>query len=113
MTERDIQAAIRLALGARRDVVLWRNNVGLAEHHGQRVRYGLTEGSADLIGLVRMASGLGRFFALEIKTLKGRLQPAQKMWLELVRDYGGFAAVVRSEDEAVAAVERCKAGEDQ
>lgn len=110
MTERDIQAAIRLALGQRTDVAVWRNNVGLAERDGRLVRYGLLEGSADLVGLVRMPDGVGRFFSLEVKTARGRLTPAQVAWANVVRGYGGFAAVVRSAEDALAAVDRCQRG---
>lgn len=109
MTEGQIQDAIRLALGTEPGLVLWRNNVGLAEHWDgkavQRVRYGLAPGSADLVGLCD-----GRFIALEVKTPKGRTTPDQEQWIELVRCAGGFAAVVRSVDEARAAVARCRAG---
>ena len=114
MNESQIQDAIRLALGTEPGLVLWRNNVGTAEHWTergvQRVRYGLAPGSADLVGLCITASGIGRFIALEIKTPTGRVAPEQVLWLALVRRTGGFAAVVRSVDEARAAVARCRAG---
>lgn len=112
MKESEIQDAVRLALGRERGVLLWRNSVGTAEHWTgtgvQRVRYGLAPGSADLVGLVD-----GRFFALEIKAPGGRVAPEQEQWLALVRRNGGFAAVVRSADEARACVERCRAGASQ
>lgn len=108
-SESDIQDAIRLALGREADLALWRNSVGTAEHWDgrrvQRVRYGLAPGSADLVGVCR-----GRFFALEVKAPKGRVAPEQEQWLAMVRHKGGFAAVVRSVDEARAALDRCRAG---
>ena len=70
----------------------------------------LAPGSADLVGLCITASGIGRFIALEIKTPTGRVPPEQVLCLALVRRTGGFAAVVRSVDEARAAVARCRAG---
>lgn len=110
--ERNIQHAIREALGLHPDVVLWRNNVGEAVYpDGARVRYGLAEGSADLVGICRMPDGTGRFFALEVKSTRGQATPEQLRWMRLVRMGGGFAAVVRSPEEALAAVERCQAGE--
>lgn len=109
MTERDLQQQIRLALGADPRVVLWRNNVGEAEYwkHGrvQRVTYGLAPGSADLVGLLHT----GRFLALEVKAPGQNPKPDQARWLELVRRMGGFAAVVRSVDEAQVAVEEALA----
>ena len=107
--ESEIQDAVRLQLGREPGVVLWRNNVGTAEHWTprgvQRVRYGLAPGSADLVGIVD-----GRFFALELKAPGGRVAPEQEQWMALVRRGGGFACVVRSVDEARAAVVRCRAG---
>lgn len=108
MSEGATQDAIRVALSGEPGLVLWRNNVGIAEHRGQRVRYGLAVGSADLVGCLD-----GRFVALEVKTATGRVAPEQKLWLDLVRRYGGFAAIVRSVDEARAAVARARAGDSQ
>ena len=108
VSEGAIQDAIRLALASEPGLVLWRNNVGVAEHRGVRVRYGLAVGSADLVGCLD-----GRFVALEVKTATGRVAPEQKLWLDLVRRYGGFAAIVRSVDEARAAIARARAGGNQ
>jgi len=108
VSEGQLQDSIRLALAHEPDLVLWRNNVGVAEQRGARVRYGLATGSADLIGCLA-----GRFVALEIKTATGRARPEQTQWLELVRRYGGFAAIVRSVDEARAAIARARCGDSK
>jgi hypothetical protein len=111
MSETAIQQEIRLALGAEPDLTLWRNNVGTATHWNpgtgktQSVKYGLCVGSSDLIGILA-----GRFVALEVKTEVGRLTKEQRVFLEHVRRMGGFAAVVRSADEARAAVQRARQG---
>jgi len=105
VSEGHIQDEIRLALSDEPGLVLWRNNTGVAEHRGARVRYGLAVGSADLIGCLD-----GRFIALEVKTSTGRATPEQRQWLDLVRRYGGFACVVRSVDEARAAIARARTG---
>lgn len=109
MTETDLMQAIRLALGRERDLVLWRNNVGVARPHPDQrpVRYGLCVGSSDLVGILAPA---GRFFALEIKTPTGRATTEQGLFLALVRQRGGFAAIARSVDDARAALERARAG---
>jgi hypothetical protein len=111
MSERDIQHAIRLALGSDRRVVLWRNDVGQAQRTvgGRTVhtRYGLAVGSSDLIGILRPS---GRFVALEVKTATGRTTKDQDLFLNLVRGAGGFACVVRSVDEAREAIERASRG---
>jgi hypothetical protein len=107
MAERDIQWAIRVALGKDPRVVLWRNNTGTAERDGARIRYGLCVGSSDLIGILRTT---GRFIALEVKTNKGRVSEEQTQFLDLVRSCGGFACIVRSVDEACQAVDRACGG---
>lgn len=118
-----LQAEIRLALGRDPSLVLWRNSTGTSVHLDPRtnrtttVRYGLAVGSADLVGVLacnvtigEVQTCVGRFIALEIKTATGRVRPEQAQWLALVRSRGGFAAVVRSVDEARAAIERARAG---
>lgn len=108
-----LQAEIRLALGRDPTLVLWRNTVGMSTHTDPRTnrttsqRFGLAVGSADLVGILAPA---GRFVALEVKTATGRVRPEQAQWLALVRTRGGFAAVVRSVPDALAAIERARAG---
>lgn len=107
MSESDIQTAIRVRLGAEPDLMLMRNAIGaplFAAH------YGLPKGSADLVGLIAPS---GRFFALEVKTSTGRVRPEQVRWLAAVRRFGGFGCVVRSVEEALAAIERARRGESE
>jgi hypothetical protein len=105
MSEGHIQDEIRLALSDEPGLVMWRNNVGVAEHRGALVRYGLAVGSSDLIGCLN-----GRFIALEVKTPTGRASPQQRQWLDLVRRHGGFAAIVRSVEDARGAIARARTG---
>lgn len=107
MPEREVQHAIRLALGRMTDLVLWRNSTGVARTEDRVMRYGLCVGSSDLVGILAPS---GRFLALEVKTPIGRLTLEQRQFLELVRRRGGFACVVRSVEEAVAAIHRARAG---
>jgi hypothetical protein len=104
--EQEILKEIRLAIGGRPDVLLWRNSTGTAEYydrHGRcsRVPYGLCVGASDLIGVIKPT---GTFLALEVKTARGRVRPEQKRFIELVRRYGGVADVVRSVEEAHAII---------
>lgn len=112
MKEPQIQDAVRLALGKVNDLVLWRNNVGAAQHWNGRevetVKYGLANGSADLVGVLAPS---GRWVALEVKAPKGRTTDEQDRWLALVRKMGGFACVVHSVEEALAALDRARKGE--
>lgn len=105
--EARLQYAIRKRLGREPGLVLWRNSTGVAQTEDRTIRYGLAVGSADLIGILAPA---GRFVALEIKTPTGRVSEEQRLFLALVQRQGGFGAVVRSVDEAVAAIARARAG---
>lgn len=111
-TESEIQTAIRLALARVPGVVLWRNSTGVAIHdpgtsRARTRRYGLSPGSADLVGILAPS---GRFLALEVKRPGQSPRPEQVRFLELVRRFSGFAAVVDSVDSALAAVERARQG---
>lgn len=103
---------IRLALGMERDLVLWLNavkHVEIATNSGLiHMSTGLVKGSSDLVGILRPR---GRWFCLEAKTGKAKPQPNQVQWLQLVRDMGGFAAVVHSVEEAWMALARARLGE--
>jgi Holliday junction resolvase len=57
------------------------------------------KGIADILGCYQ-----GRFLAIEVKTLTGRLSPAQEQFLERVRKAGGLAFVARSIDDAIDAL---------
>lgn len=115
--ESAVQDEIRLAVGERTGVVLWRNNVGVAEHwrpgatKPDYVRYGLGNGSSDLIGIVRRDDGVGIFVALEVKNrLVDVMTPEQLQWQALVRQHGGVARVVRSVPEALLAIDEARNG---
>jgi hypothetical protein len=109
VSESQILADIRVALGDIPDAVFWRNNTGAAElASGHHRHFGLTKGSADLIGVVA-----GRFCALEVKTRSGRPTEEQIRFLALVRSKGGFAGVVRSAEDARAAIARCREGKSE
>ena len=95
MTESQLQDRIRLVLGSDPAGCWWRNNCGVAEVRGYKIRFGLAVGSADLIGLFR-----GRFVAVEVKTPEGRQTQDQRQWQQLVESKQGVYAVVRSEDDA-------------
>jgi hypothetical protein len=109
MNERDIQDRVRAAVGGQPDIRMWRNNVGAhKDARGILVRYGLAVGSSDLIGVLAPS---GRLLSLEVKTAKGRTTSEQETWMTIVRRFGGFACVVRSAEEALAAVDRARKGE--
>jgi hypothetical protein len=107
MSEQQIQQAIRLKL-SQGSVRLFRNNTGaLRDERGQLVRYGLCQGSADLIGIRTVTitadmvgQQVGVFAAIEVKAPRGRITPEQEAFLAMVRQQGGIAGVARSVEDA-------------
>jgi len=93
---------------SRGDTRLFRNHVGqgwtgqLVRREGDLVvlanarpaRFGLCEGSADLIGW-----HAGRFLAVEVKSRSGRASALQTNFIERVREAGGIAGICRSADD--------------
>lgn len=112
MSEQQIQQQIRLEL-SRGPVRLWRNNTGaLRDQRGQLVRYGLCQGSSDLIGYRSVTitpdmvgQTVAVFTAIEVKAPKGRVTAEQEAFLQLVAEAGGISGVARSVSDAVATIE--------
>ncbi len=115
MIETDVNATIRIE-GAKRGLILWRNNSGAFENKaGRWVRYGLANDSArvndllkssDLVGVLDAwwwgyPALRGIWTAVEAKptgwhyTGRGR-EPAQLNYINLVRAYGGIALFATS-----------------
>ncbi len=121
MSEADIQAAIQIAL-SRGPVRLLRINAGIS-WSGRIIHqtptsitlspYGAVKladsGVSDLVGWspVELASGaIGALYtAVECKSERGRVRPAQQAFIDLVLAAGGRAGVARSVDEARAIIE--------
>ena len=110
-SETELQQRIRLALGTRPDLRLYRNNCGSLPdpRTGRPVQFGLARGSADLIGWrtvtitpEMVGQRIAVFTSIEVKTSTGRLTPAQHNWLGAVRSAGGIAGVARSVTDAIA-----------
>jgi len=108
MSEKSIQTRILLAIGSLKNVRLWRNNVGVAKHdNGARTRYGLCNGSSDLIGFTRVTvtpDMVGRkvavFTAIEVKGPRTKVTCEQEAFINLVKKSGGYAGVAKSPEEA-------------
>ena len=76
------------------------------------MQFGLARGSADLIGYRTVTitpdmvgQRVAIFTSLEVKTPTGRIQPEQANWQRTIAAAGGIAAVVRSVDDAIDAVD--------
>jgi hypothetical protein len=61
------------------------------------IRFGLSVGSSDIIGI----APCGRFLAVEIKTSKGRATKEQLRFIEAVNNAGGIAGIARSAEDAL------------
>ena len=108
-SETHLQQEIRLALGTKPDLRLYRNNCGSLPdpRTGRLVTFGLARGSADLIGWRTVTitpdmvgQQLAVFTSIEVKTPTGRLAPMQANWLDAVQNAGGIAGVARSVTDA-------------
>ena len=104
--ETSLQNKIRLAL-SKLNILNFRNNVGvLKDRDGRPIRYGLCNGSSDIIGLRSVeitqdmvGQKIGQFVALEVKTKTGKPTEAQENFLDQVNRAGGFGMIVRSAGE--------------
>ena len=112
--ETKIQQEIRLGLGTRDDIRLFRNQVGQLPdpRTGRPVQFGLAKGSADLVGWKTIevtpdmvGQRLAVFTSIEVKTPTGRPTTYQKAWLAAVDKAGGIAGIARSVDDALRIVE--------
>lgn len=112
--ETKIQQEIRLGLGTREDVRLFRNQVGQLPdpRTGRPVQFGLAKGSADLVGWKTVTitpdmvgQEVAVFASIEVKTPTGRPTQYQQAWLSAVEKAGGIAGIARSVDDALRIVE--------
>lgn len=111
MSEAKILAAVRIAL-SKAGVTIWRNSTGaLRDRQDRLIHFGLCKGSSDLIGLRSVlitpdmvGTRVAVFIACEVKAHNGRATVEQTNFLRTILEAGGIAMLVRSADEAVAAL---------
>lgn len=102
MSENDIKHSIRVALGKLGWVSIYNNPVGVGfTKDGDRITYGLSVGSPDLVGFIR---GSGKFLGVEVKTKSGRVSDDQRKWLDYATASGCIVGVARSPEDAIALV---------
>lgn len=108
MNENQVTHEVLRVLAHRRDIRLFRNQVGLARHGDRVVRTGLVPGSADFIGWKSVVIGpemvglrVARFLSLEIKGTITAIQDNQDNWQSRVYRAGGIALIVRSAGDAL------------
>ena len=97
-TEKDTQKAILQYLEAKK-VFHWRNNSGAiqSEYKGKSrfMRYGYS-GSPDIIAVVG-----GRFIGIEVKDIKGKMNPNQEIFKENLEKAGGLYLLAKSIDDVM------------
>lgn len=104
VTEATIQKEIMAAIGAEKDLLLLRNNVGcLKDENLQWVRYGLGVGSPDLVGFLHSESH-AKMVAFEVKRPGQKLSREQEETHEMWKRFGVRIAVVHSAKEAIDAL---------
>ena len=117
--EGDIQNKVRLALGSRPDVRLFRASVGryrLLTRPEQVIKIG-TDGQADLNGIIQgvpcpnCGHHGSRRLEVEIKRPGKNLDPDQVKWREMMLRFGAVHITAHSPEEAIQAIEQALHGE--
>jgi hypothetical protein len=101
-SESTIRNEIMLALGARRNILVHRINVGKArafDDPSRVVDFGPPPGTADIICCID-----GKFVAIEVKTTIGRQRPEQKNYEAAVGNRNGIYILARSVEDVVNAL---------
>lgn len=98
MKESNIMKMIMVAISEAGHTA-FRNNVGAYKNEeGRYIRFGVGgKGGSDIIGI----TSDGIFFAIEVKTPKGRASKEQETFLSHVRERGGIAGIARSPKDAL------------
>jgi len=119
MKEKNIQNSALLAVGARRDTFIFRNQTGVfrAMDDPSRIIKVGNPGAPDTIGVVELVitadmvgKVIGVAVAAEMKTVKGRQSEQQRNWQAAFEARGGKYRLIRSEAEMLAFVEDVKSG---
>jgi hypothetical protein len=101
ISEHEFQQALILALGARPDLRVWRQNTGEVEVRDARgrttgiFRAGPPTGAADISGLVRPE---GWRLEIECKASDGKRSVEQERWAKFIHASGGVYTLVRVKD---------------
>jgi hypothetical protein len=110
MTDRELESQltpkILLALCGTGEVLLERNNIGLAWfRNGNPVKFGVGgPGGSDFVGTYR-----GRALYVELKTPTGRQSPEQRQFQQKVERHGAIYRILRSVEDAQALLAELRA----
>ena len=116
---REVQNPALLAVGARPDVLIWRQHVGLFRpfHSPDRVVHVGHPGMSDAGAIVQVTitpdmvgKTVGIAVQPEFKTRTGRQREDQEHWQAAVQQRGGIYELVRSPEQMIDLVERVQRG---
>lgn len=104
-----ISAECEAEIGAEPDLLLLRNTVGHVKYYGEdgeprHITYGLGTGSPDIVALLQTRHGFAAWFCLEIKAEEGTVSETQSTTIPIWIKFGALVYVVRSREEARAAL---------
>lgn len=106
--EKHIQNDILRTFGTRKDMRIWRANVGASTFQGpygnQRVTFGVP-GQADLSGIILdPTTGKGTRLEIEVKSAVGRQRPEQVNYQKMIEQFGGIYILARSVEDVFKAL---------
>ena len=117
---RETQNPALLAVGARRDVLVWRQQSGVFRAYDDPTRIvrvgqpGMSD-AGMIVAVTIMPDMVGKTIGVavqpEFKTSTGRASENQKAWRTAVEARGGVWDLVRTPDQMVALVDRVQRGE--
>lgn len=109
MTESELQKAC-IAMLDQSGLVHWRIPLGQAGMVGRKTG---SRGASSILGFPDLCgiTQEGQFWAVELKTDKGKLRPAQEVWIQRLADSGALVRVVRSVGEMAALVAYLTSGD--
>lgn len=88
------------------NVRLFRNEVGfVTTDSGRKIRYGLTPGSADLIGYATI-DGKAVFLSVEGKVGRDIVRPLQEQWHWNIKNAGGISITARNVEEFLSQISK-------
>lgn len=99
MKERQVQNEILRAFQTKREMRLWRANVGVARIGNRVVHFGVP-GQADLTGILPGGVRL----EVEVKSADGRQTEEQRNFQRMIERFGGVYVLARSVEDVTCAL---------
>jgi len=105
--EATLQQEIRIALGMRDDVMMFRINVGKfrpIDGSQGRVIQSAPDGTPDLLGVIKRGD-VGQAFGIEVKSMRGQQREAQRSFQVAWEKRGGIYILARSIEDVYAGLD--------